>query len=98
MIRVRRESRVMPKQAEITVMQANLVDETFAEEICFIFREVHIIGAAQSAVHDSKRMKCQRRKLVSNRVDPSHCARGLKTETGLVGKTHREIIRISEVR
>ena len=42
-------------------------------------------------------MQREVRQLHSNRVDPSYCATGLQTKTGLVRKTHSEIIGIPRI-
>ena len=42
----------MPQEAEVAVMHADFGDETFAEEIGFVLREVHVVLVAQRAIHN----------------------------------------------
>lgn len=47
---------IMPKETEIAVVEAHLVYQPLAEEICLVLREVHIIRLAQGVVHHDQRM------------------------------------------
>ena len=95
MVGVVGEATVMPKQAEVTVMHAHFVDQLFAEEIRFLFGEVHIVLLAQRTIHDDERMEGEWREFIRRRIDPPYGAGGLQTKTGFVRKTHREIVRIT---
>ena len=37
---------IMPEQAEVTAVEAHFVDEAFAEEVGFIFGEMHVVFSA----------------------------------------------------
>ena len=40
-------------------MHPHFVDQSFAQEICFLFIQMHVVGVTQRRVHDDKRMKGQ---------------------------------------
>lgn len=43
---------VMPKEAGVAVVHADFGDETLAEEIRFVFREMHVVVVAKRAIHN----------------------------------------------
>ena len=51
------EDAVMPQKAKVAMMQAHFVNEPLAEEICFVFAEIHVFGIAERVVHNNQRMK-----------------------------------------
>ena len=95
MVRFRRKTTVMPEEAEVAVVEAHFVDETFAEEIGLVFAQVHVVRLAERVVHDHQRMEREVRQLVGLGIDPSHGTCGLQTESRLIGKTHGEIIGVA---
>ena len=78
-------------------METDFGDEAFTEEIGFIFGEMHVVVVAEGAVHDVQRMEREVRQLHRNRIDPMDGAACLETETGLVGKAHREVICVAGI-
>ena len=52
MVRFWEKSAIMPEEAEVAVVHADFGDETLAEEVSFVFREVHVVFVAQRAIHD----------------------------------------------
>ena len=97
MVCVRSYATVMPKQAEVAVVETHFVDEAFAEEIRLVFGEMHVVFVTQRAVHDGERMKREVSQLHGDWIDPTDSAACLQTEAGGVGKTHREIIGIAGI-
>ena len=98
MIRTIVDIAIMPKETEIAVVEPYLVYQPFAEEICLVLREVHVIRLAQGVVHHDQRMERERRQTHGLRVDPSHSPRGLEAETCLIRKSHREIVGVAGIR
>ena len=95
MIRAIVDVTVMPQQTELTVVHAHFVYQPLAQEICLVFGKVHIVGVTERGVHDRERMKREWCQLERDRVDPSDSPTCLQTETGRVGKAHREIIGVA---
>ena len=79
------------------MMELDFLNQTLAEEVRLVFGEVHIIVVTKRAVHDRQRMECEIRQLHRVWVDPSYRTCCLKTETCLVGKAHREVIRVTGI-
>ena len=76
-------------------MHAHFLDDAFAEEIRFVFREVHIILIAERGVHDHQGVQREVGQLIRSGIDPPNGSGGLQTESCLIGKTAGEIIRIT---
>ena len=87
----------MPKEAEISVVEANFLYQSFAEEIGLVFGEVHIILITQCAVHNCQRVQREIRQFHGLWVDPTNGTCGLQAETCLVGKAHGEVICITVI-
>ena len=47
---------VVPQQAKVAMMHMHLLNQPLAEEIRFVFAEVHVVLIAQRGVHDHERM------------------------------------------
>ena len=83
----------MPEEGDVAGVLANFVEELLAEEVGFVLcLEIHIVGVAQSAVHDREGMKDEWRAGVGLGANPVHGASGLQAEACLVGERHREVV------
>ena len=83
---------VMPQQAQVAMVHAHLVNQSFAEEISLIFGQIHIVLLVERVIHHQQRMQGEGSQLVRIGIDPPNGTRGLETESGGIRKTHREII------
>ena len=89
---------VVPEEGDVAGVLADFVKELLAEEIGFVLcLEIHIVGVAQSAVHDREGMERERGERVGLGVNPPHRARGLQAEACLVGERHREVVGYARV-
>jgi hypothetical protein len=52
MVGVGCEVGVVPQETEIAVMEADLVNESLAEEIRFVFGQMHVVVVAKCAIHN----------------------------------------------
>ena len=77
MVGVVREVAVVPEQTEVTVVHLDACNETFAQEIRLIFREVHVVLVTQRRVHHHQRVQGKVGQSHRLGVDPAYGTGGL---------------------
>ena len=75
------------------MVHSHFIKELLAVIEGFRFREIHVIGVAECAIHDGKRMESQVRESHSLRINPADGAGSLKSKAGHVGERHGKIVR-----
>ena len=77
------------------MMHFDFGNQLLAQEIRLIFGKIHIVLLTECIVHHNERMKGEIRQFVGIGIDPPNGTGGLQSETSLICKSHREIIRIA---
>ncbi len=77
------------------MMHSHFLYQLLAQEIRLVFREVHVVLITERGVHNHQRVQREVGQFVRSGIDPPYGTCGLEAETGFVGKTCCEIIRIT---